>query len=212
MMSVWGLVARAYFFNRRRWSPLIEWVRSPIMPDFTVREFDEASFIRDDSSKVTDPRATVQLQIKQRIALVSRQWTARAARLFKTTGYTNAQRAPLYLLRDSPQGLTQSELANGLELSEPTLSRRIARLMEDGLVSKHRLLGDGRANLIKLEPPGRQALESSEAKAAGDRNFLFHGLSDEDLGVTLRVLNTLASRIPGVIEGVAESEADLAST
>ncbi|WP_395942678.1 MarR family winged helix-turn-helix transcriptional regulator [Brevundimonas sp.] len=162
-------------------------------------------------SKIDEERSAVQILIKQRIALVSRQWTARAARLFKTSGYTNAQRAPLYLLRDAPTGMTQTELATGLSLSEPTLSRRIARLLEDGLVSKHRLLGDGRANLIKLEPSGLQALHSSEATASRDRNLLFQGLSDEDLGVTLRVLNVLASRISGPVDIGGEPEGELAS-
>ncbi|WP_365833680.1 MarR family transcriptional regulator [Brevundimonas sp.] len=156
------------------------------------------------SDLVMDQRAALQLLIKQRIGLISRRWTARAARLFKTYGYTSAQRAPLHLLKNAPAGLTQAELAGGLQLSEPTLSRRVARLLADGLVSKHRLQGDGRANLIKLEPAGHQALERSETTAARDRDLLFQGLTDEDLGVTLRVLDTLADRMAGPIETASE--------
>lgn len=170
------------------------------MTTSTVADLSDDFAGSNDRVDAGEDRAAIQLQVKQRIGLISRQWTARAAKLFKTTGYTNAQRAPLYLLRDAPRGLTQSELASRLQLSEPTLSRRIARLMEDGLVSKHRLVGDGRANLIKLEPRGRQALEGAEATASRDRNLLFHGLSDEDLGVALRVLNILAQRVAGPIE------------
>jgi len=155
-----------------------------------------------------EDRAVIQLQVKQRIGLISRQWTARAARLFKHSGYTNAQRAPLYLLRDSPQGLTQAEMAVRLQLSEPTLSRRIARLMQDGLVSKHRLVGDGRANLIKLEPRGSLALDAAEATASQDRALLFQGLSDEDLGVALRVLNILAARVSGPLQVSDEAGAE----
>jgi len=137
--------------------------------------------------------------------VVSRRWTTRAARLFKTYGTSSAHRAPLHLLKNAPTGLTQAELAHGLELSEPTLSRRVARLLADGLVSKHRLPGDGRANLIKLEAAGHQALERSEITAARDRDLLFQGLSDEDLGATLRVLDLLASRMAGPVETVDEA-------
>lgn len=176
------------------------------MTTSVVADLDDDLAQRNGHVDATEDRAAIQLQVKQKIGLVSRQWTARAARLFKTSGYTNAQRAPLYLLREAPQGLTQSELAARLQLSEPTLSRRIARLMEDGLVSKHRLVGDGRANLIKLETRGRQALEGAEATASQDRNLLFHGLSDEDLSVALRVLNILAVRVSGPVEKAHEPD------
>jgi MarR family transcriptional regulator for hemolysin len=151
-----------------------------------------------------ESRETVQVLIKQRIAFISRRWSSRAARLFKAYGFTNAQRAPLDLLKNAPDGLTQAELANGLQLSEPTLSRRVTRLLADGLVSKHRLPGDGRANLIKLEPAGLKVLEGSENTAAQDRDLLFHGLSDEDLDAALRVLDVLAVRIDSPVDVDAE--------
>jgi MarR family transcriptional regulator, transcriptional regulator for hemolysin len=145
-------------------------------------------------------REAVQILIKQRIALISRRWTTRAGKLFKAYGFTNAQRAPLYLLKNAPEGLTQSELAEGLQLSEPTLSRRVARLLADGLVSKHRLPGDGRANLIKLEPAGLEALEGSETTASLDLELLFQGIADEDLRSALRVLETLAGRMDSPVD------------
>jgi MarR family transcriptional regulator for hemolysin len=152
-------------------------------------------------------REAVQILIKQRIALISRRWTTRAGKLFKAYGFTNAQRAPLDLLKNAPEGLTQSELASGLQLSEPTLSRRVTRLLADGLVSKHRLPGDGRANLIKLEPAGLKALEGSETTAALDRDLLFQGLSEEDLDAALRVLEALAERMESPVEAEADVEA-----
>lgn len=156
-------------------------------------------------------RETVQILIKQRIALISRRWTTRAGRLFKAYGFTNAQRAPLNLLKKAPEGLTQSALASGLQLSEPTLSRRVTRLLADGLVSKHRLPGDGRANLIKLEPAGLMALEGSETTAALDRDLLFQGLSDEDLDAALRVLDALADRMDRPLDGEIYVEAETAT-
>ena len=71
-------------------------------------------------------RSLTQLLISQKTALVARRFTARAARLFKSAGYTNAQRAPLRVLKTAPDGMTQAELAASLQISEPTLSRRVA--------------------------------------------------------------------------------------
>ncbi|GLK48167.1 hypothetical protein GCM10017620_11400 [Brevundimonas intermedia] len=112
-------------------------------------------------------------------------------------------------MKHAPQGLTQSELADGLQLSEPTLSRRVTRLLADGLVSKHRLPGDGRANLIKLEPAGLKALDGSETTAALDRELLFQGLSNEDLEAALRVLDVLAARMEDPLESEIEAEAEI---
>ncbi|MFN7128918.1 MAG: MarR family winged helix-turn-helix transcriptional regulator [Brevundimonas sp.] len=170
----------------------------------------EKDLIRPSGSNLGDgSREAVQILIKQRIALIARRWSTRASRLFKAYGFTNAQRAPLHLLKHAPQGLTQSELADGLQLSEPTLSRRVTRLLADGLVSKHRLPGDGRANLIKLEPAGLKALDGSETTVTLDRELLFQGLSNDDLGAALRVLDVLAARMEDPLESEIEAEAEI---
>lgn len=169
------------------------------MSELVLKQRSEQSLLLQEEQEVSQERAAAQSLIKQTIALVSRRWTARAAKLFKTAGHTTAQRAPLQILRAAEGGMTQAELASRLQVSEPTLSRRVARLLSEGLVSKQRRPGDGRANLIKLEPGGYTALEQSEATAAQDNNLLFQGLSDEDLCVTLRVLNILAARCAGPV-------------
>lgn len=171
----------------------------------------EKDLIRPSADLGGKGRDAVESLIKQRIALISRRWTTRTSRLFKAYGFTNAQRAPLHLLKHAPQGLTQSELADGLQLSEPTLSRRVTRLLADGLVSKHRLPGDGRANLIKLEAAGLKALDGSETTAALDRELLFQGLSDDDLGAALRVLDVLAARMEDPLESEIEAETETAA-
>jgi MarR family transcriptional regulator for hemolysin len=142
-----------------------------------------------------DTRSTLELLVALRIPFVARSWTARAKRLFNDEGYTAAQRAPLYVLARAPKGLTQSELAATIQVSEAALSRRIAQATADGLVSRHRLIGDGRANLIRIEEKGLEVLAFSDRIARQDREVLLRDISDEDLAVTARVLAVLSDRI-----------------
>ncbi|WP_295174249.1 MarR family transcriptional regulator [uncultured Brevundimonas sp.] len=143
-----------------------------------------------------DPRASLELVVSMRIAFVARAWITRANALFRGRGYTAAQRAHLYVLASKPKGLTQSELAAILRISEASLSRRIKLSIEEGLVSRHPLSGDGRANLIRLESKGLDALNTSDRLAREDRTRLLAGVTKEELAITAKVLKLLTDRVP----------------
>lgn len=140
-------------------------------------------------------RAGQELLIALSITLVAKKWAARATELFKDLGYTAAQRAHLYILARAPKGLTQSELASVLHVSDATLSRRIALSVDEGLVSRQNLIGDGRANLIRLEERGRKALEESDRVARIDRAKLFQDISEAEIATTLKVLKALSDGV-----------------
>lgn len=140
-------------------------------------------------------RAGQELLIALSITLVARKWSARATELFRKTGYTAAQRAHLYILARAPKGLTQSELANILHISNAALSRRIAMSLDEGLISRQTLIGDGRANLIRLEEKGRRALEESDLVARIDRAALMKDLSAAEIGTMVKVLQILSDKV-----------------
>jgi MarR family transcriptional regulator for hemolysin len=142
-----------------------------------------------------DARESLELIVSMRIAFVARAWIARANALFRGRGYTAAQRAHLYVLAAKPSGLTQAELATALRISEASLSRRIKLSIQEGLVSRHQYHGDGRANLIRLEPKGLVVLNTSDRVARADRTLLLAGVADEELAITARVLKILSDRI-----------------
>ncbi|QUD86696.1 bifunctional helix-turn-helix transcriptional regulator/GNAT family N-acetyltransferase [Phenylobacterium montanum] len=64
--------------------------------------------------------------------------------------------------RDGP--MTIGELAQTLELSQPTITRAVARLIEMGLVEASRLGRDQRHKTISLTAAGRAAMEVSKAR------------------------------------------------
>ena len=80
------------------------------MQDAVVEsKFDQLSIGASEEENVSQ-RSLTQLLISQKTALVARRFTARAARLFKSAGYTNAQRAPLRVLKTAPDGAWRGDL------------------------------------------------------------------------------------------------------
>ena len=129
------------------------------------------------------------------VMLTARRWKLRVADLFRESGHTGAPTTVLYFLADHPKGLTLSELAEKMELSGASLTRLVQRLERDGMVSRHRLLGDGRSWLIVMEPAGRAAMEAFEVHAAAMRQRMFEGVSEDDMAASLRVLDALAAKL-----------------
>lgn len=163
-------------------------------------DLDDAFYLNlaeaDGATTGDNPRGSLEQVVSMRIAFVARAWITRANALFRGRGYTAAQRAHLYVLASKTKGLTQSELAAILRISEASLSRRIKLSIEEGLVSRHPLSGDGRANLIRLEPKGLDALNASDRVAREDRTRLLAGVTDEELAITAKVLKLLMDRVP----------------
>lgn len=127
--------------------------------------------------------------------ITARRWKLRVADLFKESGHTGAPTIVLYFLVDHPKGLTLSELAEKMELSGASLTRLVQRLERDGMVSRHRMVGDGRSWLIVIEPAGRAEMQAFDVHAAAMRQRMFEGVSEDDMQATLRVLDTLSARL-----------------
>ncbi|MFA4937835.1 MarR family winged helix-turn-helix transcriptional regulator [Brevundimonas sp.] len=127
--------------------------------------------------------------------LTARRWKSWVADIFRDAGHTGAPTLVLYYLVDQPKGLTLSELSSRMELSGASLTRLVQRLERDGMVSRRRMMGDGRSWLIAMEPPGRVALEAFEVHAAAMRQRVFEGISADDMAAALRVLDALADKL-----------------
>lgn len=143
----------------------------------------------------SDQRSALQLDVAMTLMVTAKRWRLRVADLFRESGHTGAPTVVLYFLADEPKGLTLSELANRMELSGASLTRLVQRLEKDGMVSRRRLIGDGRSWLIQMEPAGRAEIEAFEIHAAAMRKRMFEGVSDEDMAAALRVLKALAEKL-----------------
>lgn len=157
-------------------------------------------------SEQSTPRQHLQLRIAFSVALSARRFHIITAEARRASGKPAVRTSLLYFLEESPKGLTQSELAQRLEISGPSLTRQLDKLEKLGFVSRRRVLGDGRVRLIVLEPAGREALLEMDTLAAEMRDRLFQGIPDADLETTQRVLDLLSTRL-GVDQGLVATEA-----
>jgi DNA-binding MarR family transcriptional regulator len=82
-----------------------------------------------------------------------------------------------------------------MELSGASVPRLVQRLERDGMVSRRRMVGDGRSWLIVMEPVGRAEMEAFEVHAAAMRQRVFEGLSEDDMAAALRVLDAVAAKL-----------------
>ena len=140
-------------------------------------------------------RETLQHKVAMQVMLTARRWKSLVAEKFRDAGHTGAPTLVLYYLVDQPKGLTLSELSSRMELSGASLTRLVQRLEKDGMVSRRRMVGDGRSWLIVMEPAGRAEMEAFEVHAAAMRQRVFEGVSEDDLAAALRVLDAVAARL-----------------
>jgi len=146
-------------------------------------------------------REVLQLKVAMQVMLTARRWKLWMAEMFRGTGHTGAPIVVLYHLADQPKGLTLSELSVRMELSGASLTRLVQTLERDRLVSRHRMVGDGRSWLIVMEPAGRAEMEAFEVHAAAMRARVFDGVSQDDLAAALRVLNAVADKLADGTDG-----------
>lgn len=150
-------------------------------------------------------RDALQLKVAMQVMLTARRWKLWIAEMFRGAGHTGAPIVVLYHLADQPKGLTLSELSVRMELSGASLTRLVQRLERDGLVSRHRMIGDGRSWLIVMEPAGRVEMQAFEVHASAMRQRVFEGVSEDDLAAALRVLDAVADKLADGPDGKMSS-------
>jgi DNA-binding MarR family transcriptional regulator len=106
----------------------------------------------------------------------------------------------LYALSTTPEGLRITELRNDVLLTQPGLSRLIARLEEMGLVEREPDPADGRASRVRLTAAGKDAQRRVGLRHGRHvAEMMTRGLGDEQLlqlRDLCRALSTSTERIP----------------
>lgn len=101
----------------------------------------------------------------------------------------------LYVLAEARRGLTHSEIADQMKITGASVTRLVDWLEDAGLVSRRRLIGDGRSRLVMMEEKGAAALAAFDGLASAMRSRIFDGVAEEDLKTTLKVLDIIAIRL-----------------
>jgi len=140
-------------------------------------------------------RSRLQLNAAYKLVIVSRRWRARLSERLIVAGHTDATFGALYALASAPSGLNQSELAERMGLTGSSLVRLLDLLEQQGQARRDAMIGDRRANLIRLEPLGVDAVRELDAIADGLRDEVFDGESEELLIGMSELLDRLLVRL-----------------
>lgn len=107
---------------------------------------------------------------------------------------TRAQWLALVLL-DNESGLTQSELAERLELGSPAVGRLVDRLEERGFVERRGDASDRRIRRVYIKEDARPVLVELEQVAVGVRDQALRGISGEEHRLLISLLRTVKKNL-----------------
>ncbi|MBB3018378.1 MarR family transcriptional regulator for hemolysin [Microvirga lupini] len=112
----------------------------------------------------------------------------------KAKGLTLARARTLILLAKK-EGMTQTELADALEIEGPTLVRLLDGLEKQDLIERRPVDGDRRAKQIALSEAGQKEAILVGGIVQEVRNDVLKDVSEDDLRAALRVFHTMARNL-----------------
>jgi DNA-binding MarR family transcriptional regulator len=94
-----------------------------------------------------------------------------------------------------PPGLRLGELHSAVRLTQPSLSRAVARLGRSGWLTRIGAPDDGRGVLVSITPAGRDVLRrAASVHAETIREFLLDPLTPAELDILDRALSRITER------------------
>ena len=139
--------------------------------------------------RMTDP--IPQQTLAADLSLASRKMRNLFDALVRERGLTLARARALLLLAET-RTWTQRELAEELEIEQPTVVRLLDGMEKQGLIVRQPVAGDRRANHIKLTAIGSDHLEDLRRATGRLREALVSGLTALEItnaGAVLRAIN-----------------------
>lgn len=94
-----------------------------------------------------------------------------------------------------PAGLRMSELSSFLMVSNGNVTGIANRLVEEGLVERRADEGDGRVQILKLTPSGKQQFSQMANKHANWVDNILGPLNDDDIRQTIDLLEQIQKRL-----------------
>ncbi|WP_420472385.1 MarR family winged helix-turn-helix transcriptional regulator [Brevundimonas sp. FT23042] len=139
-------------------------------------------------------RAAHELNAAYKLVLSARRWRARVTEIFRREGSSDSEFSALYHLAAAPAGLKQSELAERMGVSGPTLTRLLDGLEARARIHRGEIIGDKRSKLITLTAIGRDAVRELDPLARALREDIFTGCTDAEVIAFERMLDRILER------------------
>ena len=129
---------------------------------------------------------------------VAKSWREELDRRLRPLGLTRIQWLALLMVSRAPQGLTQRELADALDIGEPATVALVDRMERDDLVARVPVPGDRRRNAVRATPASRRLFTRIEAAATVLRQEVLGSLNKDELATLHRLLTKTKQRIEAV--------------
>jgi MarR family transcriptional regulator for hemolysin len=134
------------------------------------------------------------------VARAARQWRRAVDRRLQPFGLTEATWLPLIYLARASTPMRQKDLAAAVTLDGSSVVRLLDALATAHLIERSEGSTDRRAKIITITAQGWSIIEQVEAIAREVRSATLDGLSDDELGVATRVLDTVCSNLARQLE------------
>lgn len=132
-----------------------------------------------------------------RLNHTARQWRQAVNNQLAPFGLTDATWLPLLHVARGKIPMRQKDLAESVGIESSTLVRLVDALDKAGLIER-RIEADRRVRNIRLTTRGRVLVEQMEAVTTAVRNRVLAGISDEELALTLSVIERIDAALARV--------------
>lgn len=123
----------------------------------------------------------------KKIADTFNEWTLKK-------GITQVQWTAVYYV-GKYENISQTELANLMNLSTSTVARLLDRIEKEGYLTRHRSLEDKRVINLKITNKGKKLWEEMIPEAEKFSELVRKGISDEHIDVFKNVLKTMSENV-----------------
>jgi DNA-binding MarR family transcriptional regulator len=144
---------------------------------------------------IASPQGLAEL-LGQLLLHVHRTSTPELFRQLGELGLSFTQVKTLNLLRISDEDVNVKDVADGLHMSLPAMSRSLDKLVQRGYVERLESEKDRRAKLVRLLPAGRAVLDEIEQARKSAVEELTATLSDDERAALHAALLPIVERIP----------------
>jgi MarR family transcriptional regulator, organic hydroperoxide resistance regulator len=114
--------------------------------------------------------------------------------LFVASGLYPQQFAVLMAVKDSPDPVTQKDVANWLDRNTNSISQILDRMVKDELIERIKDLQDGRAVRLIISPKGEKIYQQGCQLASGLISEILSDLSDNEIQTFIGILEKIQDK------------------
>lgn len=141
------------------------------------------------------PSLERQRALSRTLSSVARGWRHLADRALAQIGLSNSEGWCLLHLDGLGPDARQIDLAEALDITQPSLVRTLHQLEAARLVERLPNPGDRRSNRLVLTPAGQELVGAIQRRLDDVRHALLEDISDADIAAGVRLMETLGRRI-----------------